>query len=264
VGRALEAATLDQPGKLLALELGGKNGMLVLADADLELAVAEAAVSIAATTGQRCSSLSRIFVARPLIEVFQERLARMLKGLRIGPPLDEETFMGPLVSHGAFEKLERFRAGAREAGGEVVLRPDPGAPSPWAGPGLVRFASLAQRHPYQREEIFGPEAALYAIDDLEEGIAALNDSDYGLAAAIVTRSRPAFEQAAGRVRTGVLNWNRGTIGASGRLPFGGLRRSGNDRPAGILSGVYCTFAQSELDGEAAFDPSRLPPGVPRP
>jgi succinylglutamic semialdehyde dehydrogenase len=264
VGRALGAATLDQPGKLLALELGGKNGMLVLADADLELAVAEAAVSIAATTGQRCSSLSRIFVARPLIEAFQERLARMLKGLRIGAPLDEETFMGPLVSHAAFEKLERFRAGAREAGGEVVLRRDPGAPSPWAGPGLVRFASLAQRHPYQREEIFGPEAALYAVDDLEEGIAALNDSDYGLAAAIVTRSRPAFEHAAGRVRTGVLNWNRGTIGASGRLPFGGLRRSGNDRPAGILSGVYCTFAQSELDGEAAFDPSRLPPGVPRP
>jgi len=264
VGRALEAATLDQPGKLLALELGGKNGMLVLADADLELAVAEAAVSIAATTGQRCSSLSRIFVARPVVDAFQERLARMLKGLRIGPPLDEETFMGPLVSRAAFEKLERFRAGAREAGGEVVLRRDPGAPPPWAGPGLVRFASLAQRHPYQREEIFGPEAALYAVDDLEEGVAALNDSDYGLAAAIVTRSRSAFDHAAGRVRTGVLNWNRGTIGASGWLPFGGLRRSGNDRPAGILSAVYCTFAQSELEGEAAFDPSRLPPGAPRP
>src|SRR5262245_50098742 len=84
VGRALQAATLDQPGKLLALELGGKNGMIVWEDADLPLAVAEAALSLAATTGQRCSSLSRIFVARPRAEEFTERLARTLAGLVIG------------------------------------------------------------------------------------------------------------------------------------------------------------------------------------
>ena len=238
--------------------------MLVLADADLELAAAEAAISIAATTGQRCSGLSRLFVARPVIDAFQERLVRVLAGLSIGAPLDEGTFMGPLVSRAAFEKLERFRAGAREAGGEVVLRSDPGAPPPFAGPGLVRFAGLAQRHPYQREEIFGPEAALYAVDDLEQGIAALNDSDYGLAASVVTRSRAAFEHAIGRVRCGVLNWNRGTVGASGRLPFGGLLRSGNDRPAGILATVYCTFPQAHLENDAGFDASQLPPGVPRP
>jgi succinylglutamic semialdehyde dehydrogenase len=264
VGRALAEATLDQPGKLLALEMGGKNGMLVLDDADLELAAAEAAVSIAATTGQRCSCLSRLFVGRRVVDAFQERLVALLAGLRIGAPLDEETFMGPLVSRTAFEKLERFRAGALEAGGELVLRRDPGAPPPFAGPGLVRFASLEQRHPYQREEIFGPEAALYPVGDLDEGIAALNDSDYGLVASVVTRSRSVFEHARGRVRTGLLNWNRGTIGASGRLPFGGLRRSGNDRPAGILAALYCTFPQAVLENEAPFDASLLPPGVPRP
>jgi succinylglutamic semialdehyde dehydrogenase len=198
------------------------------------------------------------------VDAFEERLVAVLSGLRIGAPLDEETFMGPLVSRTAFEKLERFRAGAREAGGEVVLRREPGAPPPFVGPGLVRFATLAQRHPYQREEIFGPEAALYAVDDLDAGIAALNDSDYGLVASVVTRSRAAFEHAIGRVRTGLLNWNRGTIGASGRLPFGGLLRSGNDRPAGILASVYCSFAQSHLESAAGFDPAQLPPGVPRP
>jgi succinylglutamic semialdehyde dehydrogenase len=264
VGRALREAALDQPRKLLALEMGGKNAMIVLADADLDLAASEAALSIAATTGQRCSSLSRIFVQREVEEPFRERLVRLLSGLTIGPPLAEGTFMGPLVSRRAYDRFARARASASEAGGEVVLRREPGAPPPFVGPGLVRFRGLAQRHPYQREELFAPEAALYQVGDLDEAIGAANDSDYGLAAAIVSRSRAAYEHAVGRVRTGVLNWNRGTIGASGRLPFGGGARSGNDRPAGILASVYCTFPQSHLEHEAGFDASELPPGVPRP
>ena len=113
VGRALEEATLDQPGKLLALELGGKNGMIVWEDADLPLALSEAALSIAATTGQRCSSLSRIFVARPRIEEFQDRLAKLLGGLVIGPPLEPGVFMGPLVSRAAFERVMRCARAVR-------------------------------------------------------------------------------------------------------------------------------------------------------
>jgi succinylglutamic semialdehyde dehydrogenase len=264
VGRALAEATLDQPGKILALELGGKNAMLVCADADLEAAVAEAAVSICATTGQRCSSLSRIFVEAPLFDAFGERLARVLAGVRIGMPLDPEVFMGPLVSRAAFERVARLRALAVPAGGERVALPDSGRAAPWTGPGLVRFESARQDHPYHREEIFGPEACLYPVRDLDEAIAGANDSDYGLAASVMTRDRAKYQHCVGRVRTGVLNWNRGTIGASGRLPFGGLRRSGNDRPAGILATVYCTVAQAHLESANGLDPASLPPGMPRP
>jgi succinylglutamic semialdehyde dehydrogenase len=264
VGRALTQATLDQPGKILALEMGGKNAMLVIADAELELAVAEAALSIAATTGQRCSALSRIFVERSIEGLFTERLAAVLAGLRIGPPLEDGVFMGPLVSEGAFARATRLRALAEEADGEVVLDVDPKRPPPFVGARLVRFPTLDQRHPYQREEIFAPEAALYAIDDLDEAIAAVNDSDFGLVASVMTRDRTKYEHCVGRVRTGLLNWNRGTIGASGRLPFGGLRRSGNDRPAGIASSVYCSFPQSHLEHAGGLDPAALPPGMPRP
>jgi succinylglutamic semialdehyde dehydrogenase len=263
-GRALAEATLDQPGKLLALEMGGKNAMVVCADADLDLALAEAALSICATTGQRCSSLSRIFVEAPLLDVFAERLARLLAGVRIGPPLDPGTFMGPLVSCAAFERVRRYRDLARDAGGERLPVAAGELPPPFVAPGLVRFPNARQDHPYHREEIFGPEAGLYPVDDLDAAIAAVNDSDYGLAASVVTRDRACFEHCAGRIRTGMLNWNRGTIGASGRLPFGGLRRSGNDRPAGILAAVYCTMPQARLEGPAAFDPASLPPGMPRP
>jgi len=263
-GRALTLATVDAPQKLLALELGGSNAMIVCADADLELAVSEAALSIAATTGQRCTAVRRIFVERPLRERFQEKLGAVLAGLRVGAPLDEGVFMGPLASHDAHARLSRMRALSAAAGGERVLLVDTGRPPPWTGAGLVRFESTAQRHPYQREEIFGPEAALYPVDDLDEAIAAANDSDYGLAASVITRDRAKWERCVGRIRTGVLNWNRGTVGASGRLPFGGSAKSGNDRPAGVTATLYCTAPQAHLESEAGFDPSTLPPGMPRP
>ncbi len=264
VGRALQAATLDQPGKLLALELGGKNGMIVWEDADLPLAIAEAALSIAATTGQRCSSLSRIFVARARIDEFTERLASLLGGLVIGPPLEPGVFMGPLVSRAAFERVTRGRAGAAAAGGERVFRGATNRIAPYVAPGLVRFAGLEQSHPVQREELFGPEAALYAVDDLDEAIAAVNDSDYGLAASVMSQSRATYEHCVGRIRTGVLNWNRGTIGASGRLPFGGGKQSGNDRPAALTATLYCTTPQAHLEYAGGLDPKALPPGFPEP
>lgn len=263
-GRALKEATLDQPWKLLALEMGGKNAVVVLDDADLELAVAETALSICATTGQRCSCTSRVFVHESRIDAFTDRLSAVLHGVKIGPPLEEGVFMGPLVSQKAWEKVQEFRTDEAIGDGERVLLVDPGRPAPFVGPGLVRYATSEQRAPHQREEIFGPEAALHPIADLDEAIAAVNDSDYGLVASVFTRERARYEYAIGRVRTGLLNWNKGTIGASGKLPFGGLGKSGNDRPAGIAATVYCTVPQSHLESEAGFDAGTLPPGMPRP
>jgi len=263
-GRALQQATIDQPGKLLALELGGRNAIAVLDDAGLELAVAESALSIAVTTGQRCSCASRLFVDARRIDEYQDRLTRVLAGLRIGAPLEDGVFMGPLASHAAHEKVMRMRSQATDAGGERLLEVDPGLPAPWLGAGLVRFNGLDQSHPVQREEIFGPEAFLYAIEDLDQAIAAINDSDYGLVAAVFTRDRSRFEHCVGRIETGLLNWNKGTTGASGKLPFGGEKRSGNARPAGVSSTLYTTRPQAHLESEAGFDPSTLPPGMPRP
>ena len=161
-GRAIREATLDQPSKILALEMGGKNAIVVLADADVELAVAETALSIAASTGQRCTCASRLFVEAPLADEFTERLADMLGGLRIGDPMNEHTFMGPLISQASFDRVEKVRATAREAGGERIdFRVD--LPAPFVGPALVRFDTLRQSHSYQRDELFAPEAALYPV-----------------------------------------------------------------------------------------------------
>jgi succinylglutamic semialdehyde dehydrogenase len=263
-GRAIQEATLDQPHKLLALEMGGSNPLLVCDDADLELAVAESALSIAVTTGQRCTCARRLFVHRAVEAEFSERLARVLGALRVGKPFDDDIFMGPLASLEAYERLAHWRALAAEAGGERLPIRQPALPPPFTGASLVRFPGIAQTHPYQREEIFGPEAAVYPVDDLDEAIAGANDSDYGLAAAVFTRSRARYEHCVGRIRAGILNWNQRTVGASGRLPFGGTGKSGNDRPAGITATLYCTVAQAHLEREDGFDPETLPPGMPRP
>jgi succinylglutamic semialdehyde dehydrogenase len=263
-GRALSEATLDQPGKLLALEMGGKNAIVILDDADLELAVAETALSICATTGQRCSCASRVFVHTSLEAEFTDRLSAVLHGVKIGSPLDEGVFMGPLASSHAWHRVQEFRSLEAEGAGERILCIDPGLPVPYIGPGLVRYPTSEQRSLHQREEIFAPEAALHPIHDLNEAIGAVNDSDYGLVASVFTRNRARYEYAVGRIQTGLLNWNKGTIGASGRLPFGGLGKSGNDRPAGIAATLYCTAPQAHLESEAGFDPASLPPGMPRP
>jgi succinylglutamic semialdehyde dehydrogenase len=262
--RAIREATLDQPGKLLALELGGSNALLVCDDADLDLAVAETALSIAASTGQRCTCARRLFVARGIADAFTEKLVGVLRELVIGPPLDAGVFMGPLVSQAAWERVTRARRELDSAGGERLLWVEPPLPPPYVGAGLVRFATTRQDHPAQREEIFGPEAALYIVDDLDEAIAAANDSDYGLVAAVFSRERAAYERCIGRIRTGLLNWNKATVGASGRLPFGGIGKSGNDRPAGVTATLYCTIPQAHLESQAGFDPASLPPGMPRP
>jgi len=270
VGQSLRAHTLDQPWKLLALEMGGKNAIIVCADTDLDLAVAESAFSIAVTTGQRCTCASRLFVDEEVIDEFSDKLVRVLAGLEIGPPGKDGVFMGPLVSEAAYAKLESYRRllattlRTQPGRGERLLEVDPDRPPPYAGAGLVRFANTSQNHPYQRDELFGPEAALYPVSDLDQAIAAVNDCDFGLAASLFSREKAAFERCRGRVRTGILNWNKGTVGASGKLPFGGLGRSGNDRPAGVSASLYCTFPQSHLESEAGFDPAGLPPGMPRP
>jgi len=267
-GRALTEATLDQPGKLLALEMGGKNAIVVWDDADLDVGVFESALSIAATTGQRCSCASRLFVHERVIDEYSERLAATLAGLAIGKPLDADIFMGPLASDAAHAKVAAMRAIADEdisAGrAERILSIDPERPAPFVGPGLVRYRGCEQTSRYQREEIFGPEAAIYPVTDIDEAIAAVNDSEYGLVASVMTRDRNRYEHCVGRIETGLLNWNKGTIGASGKLPFGGRGKSGNDRPAGITATLYCTVAQAHLESDAPFDESAMPPGMPSP
>ncbi len=259
VGQAIQKANQGRT-KLLALEMGGKNAAVVLADADLEKAAYDVLFSAFVSAGQRCTAASRAIVVGDARR-FAQRIVQLARKLSIGHPLDDGVFMGPLASPAALEKFER---GIRAAEAETLLdsrRLQPrGLEGCYVSPS-VHFVGQRRSSPYEREELFGPDLAVHPAGSEEEALQIANATDYGLAASVHTRSEQAFDRCQRALECGVVNWNAPTVGASGRLPFGGLKRSGNHRPAALWSTLYCSAPVAVLRGDGAFDRNKLAPGV---
>jgi succinylglutamic semialdehyde dehydrogenase len=259
VGQAIRKATQGQT-KILALEMGGKNAAVVLPDADRDKALYDVLFSAFVSAGQRCTAASRAIVVGDA-RGFARRIAGLAQRLSIGHPLDEGVFMGPLASPAA---LEKFEQGLRESGAETVLasaRLQPrGLNGCYVSPS-VHLVEQRRGTPYEREELFGPDLAVYPAASEEEALEIANATDYGLAASVHTASEETFDRCQRALHCGVVNWNAPTVGASGRLPFGGLKRSGNHRPAALWSTLYCAAPVSVMRGEAALDREKLAPGV---
>jgi succinylglutamic semialdehyde dehydrogenase len=250
VGQRIREATLAQPWKLLALEMGGKNGVLVCADADLDAAAEAIAYGACLTTGQRCSATSRAIVERTVAGPLAERLVRLLREVRHGSPLDESVFMGPLIDAAAHRRHAELHAQARVERAECLVEGGPcegPRPGHYVRPSLHHVRALDRQSRYQMEEHFVPDVAILEVADLEQGIAALDATAYGLVASVFTADRARFERVYRETRLGLLNWNTSTVGASSRLPFGGTRRSGNDRPAGVTSTLYTTYPVASVE-----------------
>jgi RHH-type transcriptional regulator, proline utilization regulon repressor / proline dehydrogenase / delta 1-pyrroline-5-carboxylate dehydrogenase len=233
VGKRIMAAAVERPELLIALELGGKNICVVLDDCAIRQAVHEVAVGGYLSAGQRCTGTERVLVHRKIADRFVDALARVVRELRFGNPEDASMFAGPLATQGALHKVEGALEAARAAGAEPVV-----AGQRLAG-GYYRTGSL-HRLPdgnhqiagYTDLELFGPDLSVEVIDSDDEAIAVIDASPYGFANAVFTGSAARFEQFAARTRSGILNRNRSTNLASAKLPFGGVGKSGNHRPAG--------------------------------
>lgn len=263
VGQAIKRATLDQPHKLLALELGGRNPALVLADANLDKAVHDVLWGAFVTAGQRCSGTAVALIERDLFDAFTHTLLAKLAGLRVGDPLAADVFMGPMISRAARERFLAALDQAEAAGVLALLRNDqvPGTPrGAYVGPS-VHHVLAPGALAYEREELFGPDLALEAVDDLDHAIARANLSPYGLSASVFGAREADFEHALARLRYGCVNWNAPTCGASSRLPFGGTRKSGNHRPAALFSTLYATYPVATLEGPRELDVHKLSPGL---
>jgi succinylglutamic semialdehyde dehydrogenase len=244
VGQRIREATLSQPWKLLALEMGGKNGVLVCEDADLDAAAEAIAYGACITTGQRCSATSRVLVERGAAAPMLERLRWLLPEIRHGAPLDESVFMGPLCDGSARRRHAELSLLARAEGAECLVPGGPcegPRPGHYVRPSLHRVRRLDRGSRYQMEEHFVPDVAVLEVGDLAEAIAALEATPYGLVASVFTRERERFERVYRETRLGLLNWNTSTVGANSRLPFGGVKRSGNGRAAGVASTLYTTY-----------------------
>lgn len=262
-GLAIQELLARQPEKLVALEMGGKNAAIVLADAPLDLAVRECLIGAFSMAGQRCNATSRILLHRKIAEPFLDRFCKGVDTIRVGYGLDENVFMGPLVSEAA---MKRYLTRLQEASGEgveMVRSPRPLWTSRkgfYVSPsvGLVRGPSRVFSS-YIKGELFGPNVAVLLIDSLEEAIALNNATPYGLVVSIFTKDRRKFEKAFQGCENGLVHWNVSTIRSSARLPFGGVKGSGNDRPAGYFAPYFCTVPVASLEARgSAFSPKKLP------
>jgi succinylglutamic semialdehyde dehydrogenase len=255
-GSSIQKKLLSQPGKMCALEMGGKNAAIVLKDCDLDLAVNECVKGAFMTTGQRCNATSRILVEKKIADAFVDRFLKKTDALHAGYGTEAGVFMGPLSSERGLKHVESMLAKAGREGFKV-LRPGGKFEYPRRGYYLKPSAHIRSGAPsfslkdgsYADEEILGPDAAIYLVDNLDEAIALNNRSRYGLVTSIFTRSYSAQKKALREAQTGLVNINASTVNSSSLLPFGGLKRSGNNRPAGFFTGLLCALPTSVLSRE---------------
>jgi aldehyde dehydrogenase (NAD+) len=224
--------------KRLSLELGGKNGVVVLADADLDLATDGILWSAFGTTGQRCTAASRVIVERAVVEPLLQRLEAHAKTLRLGSGLDESVDVGPLINAGALDKVTSYvdigrTEGELVTGGGRATDGDLGN-GYFFEPTI--FAGIRPMDRIGQEEIFGPVLSVIPVADYGEAMTALNQTRFGLSSSIFTRDVNQAFRAMRDFETGIVYVNAGTTGAEVHLPFGGWKETGNGhREAGHVA-----------------------------
>jgi len=215
--------------KRLSLELGGKNAIVVMSDADLDLATDGILWSAFGTTGQRCTAASRVVVERAAVEPLMQRLERRARTLRLGSGLDESIDVGPLINAGAVDKVAGYIEVGRSEG-ELVLGGEPARDGELANGHFFSPTIFRDVMPMDRiaqEEIFGPVLSVIPVDDYPAAVTAVNQTRYGLSSSIFTTDANTAFRAMRDFETGIVYINAGTTGAETHLPFGGWKETGN-------------------------------------
>jgi aldehyde dehydrogenase (NAD+) len=226
-GRKLAASCIAAtPMKKFQLEMGGKNPLVILDDADLEVAVACAVNGAFFSTGQRCTASSRLIVTDRIRSRFVDALTERMKALVIDDALKAGTQIGPVVDHAQFEQDERYLKIGREEGAKLHWggeRLNRGTPGFYLQPAL--FTDVNNKMRIAREEIFGPVAAVLHVKDYDEALAVANDTEFGLSAGICTTSLKHATHFKRNVEAGMVMVNVPTAGVDYHVPFGGRKAS---------------------------------------
>jgi len=260
-GAALHKQFGGQPGKMLALEMGGNNPLVVWDVKDVDAAVHHTVMSAFISAGQRCTCARRLVVQdTPEGQAFIDRLVQVASKLVVGPSnADPQPFMGPVVSAQVAARLVEAQAMMAEQGGKVLLQMrqlDPNAGFVTAG-----IVDVTDARGIPDEEWFGPLLQVIRVKDFDAAIQAANATRYGLAAALLSPSEDLWKRFAVKARAGVLNWNRPTTGAASSAPFGGVGQSGNHRPSAYYAADYCAYPVASIENAALEMPAKLSPGL---
>jgi succinylglutamic semialdehyde dehydrogenase len=261
VGIGLRKMLAQHPEKILALEMGGNNPLIVYQAADVLAAAYITIQSAFITSGQRCTCARRLIVCeadKP--DGFLDRLVEVARSIRVGAYTDNpEPFMGPVISEIAGERLLSAQKKLMDAGGKSLLEMRSlGGQLAMLSPGIVDVTAVESR---ADEEHFGPLLQVIRVKDFSAAVVEANNTAYGLAAGLISDRRENYELFFRKIRAGVVNFNRPTTGASGSLPFGGVGLSGNHRPSGFYAADYCSYPIASMESDAPVLPAQLTPGI---
>jgi len=261
VGRQLHQQFAGEPQKILALEMGGNNPLIIAEPFDSKAALYFTLLSAYLTAGQRCTCARRLFVPEGRAgNAFINDLCQAVKAVRVGlynesPP----PFMGPVITEAVANALLRVQKQlAGEKGIPLVpmekLKPKTGLLTP----GLMDVSAIKN---LPDEEYFGPFLQVIRYLHIDQAIAKANHTRYGLAAGLLCNDTKIYQRFYTHIRAGIVNWNRPLTGASSRAPFGGIGISGNHRPSAYYAADYCAYPVASLEAERLVLPSQLSPGI---
>ena len=260
-GIAINQALAGQPQKIVALEMGGNNPLIVHEVSDLQAAAHETVLSTYITSGQRCTCARRlILVESDEANEFLQELTQFISRISVGYFDDEkEPFIGPVINEETGRRIQAAQQELRrECGKPIVLLEKQRDNDALLSPGLIEVTGCME---VEDEEIFGPLLQVIRVNSFEQAIRSANQSRYGLSAGLLSDNADNYETFIRQIRAGVVNWNRQTTGASGKLPFGGCGLSGNHRPSGYFAADYCSFPVASLESEKLTLPNKLLPGL---
>lgn len=261
-GKMLHEQFAGHPGKILALEMGGNNPLIVKDVSDIDAAVHDIVQSAFVTSGQRCTCARKLFVQTgEQGDKLIERLVQVTKDIKVDHyDADEQPFMGAMVSAHAASLMVAAQAQLLEMGASslVELRHLDEATG-FVSPGIIDVTSIIDDMP--DEEHFGPLLKVVRYDDFDKAIAQANNTSFGLSAGLLADNEADYQHFFARIRAGIVNWNRPITGASSAAPFGGIGDSGNHRASAYYAADYCAYPVASVELEKVTLPSALSPGL---
>jgi succinylglutamic semialdehyde dehydrogenase len=249
-GMALHKHFADRPDKILALELGGNNPLVVWDAPDLGAAAALAVQSAFMTAGQRCTAARRLIVEDGKHEGLLKEIEKIIEKIIVGPPdAKPAPFMGCVIDNqSADQVMESFMDILMKGGKAISYMHRTEDDKPFLTPGLIDVTGVED---ILDEEVFGPLLQIIRVRDFESAIAEANNTRFGLSASLVSGSPELYNRFWAGARAGIINWNKPTNGASSRAPFGGVGYSGNHRPAAYYAADYCAYPVASSEAPSA-------------
>ena len=259
-GIAINMQLASQPNKIVALEMGGNNPIVVWDTADIHTAAIVVVQSAFMSAGQRCTAARRLIVKDSLYEALISTVKGIADRLIVGEPHSQPApFMGPVIDNQAADGLtESFLILMSNGGRPIkhIARPIEGRP--FLTPGIIDVTDMPERPDI---ELFGPLLQVIRVATFEDAIAEANNTRFGLSASLIGGSPQHYDQFWANVRAGVINWNKPTNGASSAAPFGGVGISGNHRPSAFFAADYCSYPVASLSSDRVAMPATLTPGI---